>query len=200
MRRSRLPDGREMRHSRITVRYASGAFEHRYGSTLPKAGDRLGRNGEEGFVTSVEVDGPEGHGHRKRGYCGSRRRLMGGSQCSREARRRNGEGARPHPGRGVGALLETRNSRHRHRGGACQSRCGEVDALPPLPVERGACHGVPSVSRTALDARGRLGRGNEAGIDPSRASTRNLRRVRPVVSPRRLRRMFIHQGAPGSGR
>ena len=60
MRRSRLPDGREMRHSRITVRYASGAFEHRYGSTLPKAGDRLGRNGEEGFVTSVEVDGPEG--------------------------------------------------------------------------------------------------------------------------------------------
>jgi AcrR family transcriptional regulator len=44
-------------HSRITVRYASGDVEHRYGSTLPRVGDRLGRNGGEGFVTSVEVEG-----------------------------------------------------------------------------------------------------------------------------------------------
>jgi AcrR family transcriptional regulator len=46
-------------HSRITVRYASGEVEHKYGSTLPKVGDRLGRNGDEGFVTSVDVDGPD---------------------------------------------------------------------------------------------------------------------------------------------
>jgi AcrR family transcriptional regulator len=45
-----------MTHSRITVRYASGEVEHRYESTLPKVGDRLGRNGDEGFVTSVEAD------------------------------------------------------------------------------------------------------------------------------------------------
>jgi AcrR family transcriptional regulator len=45
--------------SRITVRYASGEIEHKYGSTLPKVGDRLGRNGDEGFVTSVDVDGPD---------------------------------------------------------------------------------------------------------------------------------------------
>jgi AcrR family transcriptional regulator len=48
-----------MTYSRITVRYASGAVEHRYGSTLPKVGDRLGRNGDEGFVTRVEADGPD---------------------------------------------------------------------------------------------------------------------------------------------
>jgi AcrR family transcriptional regulator len=46
-----------MKHPRITVRYASGAVEHRYEGTLPKVGDRLGRNGEEGFVTSVQADG-----------------------------------------------------------------------------------------------------------------------------------------------
>ena len=46
-----------MTHSRITVRYASGDVEHRYESTLPQVGDRLGRNGHEGFVTSVEADG-----------------------------------------------------------------------------------------------------------------------------------------------
>ena len=46
--------------SRITIRYASGAVEHRYGTALPKVGDRLGRNGEEGFVTRVEADGPGG--------------------------------------------------------------------------------------------------------------------------------------------
>ena len=49
-----------MTHSRITVRYASGDVEHRFGSTLPKVGDRLSRNGDEGFVTSVEADG-SGH-------------------------------------------------------------------------------------------------------------------------------------------
>jgi AcrR family transcriptional regulator len=48
-----------MTHSRITVRYASGDVEHRYGSTLPKVGDRLGRNGDEGFVTQVEADGTD---------------------------------------------------------------------------------------------------------------------------------------------
>jgi AcrR family transcriptional regulator len=49
-----------MTDSRITIRYASGGVEHRYGATLPKVGDRLGRNGEEGFVTRVEADGPGG--------------------------------------------------------------------------------------------------------------------------------------------
>ena len=48
-----------MTHSRITIRYASGDVEHRYESTLPKVGDRLGRNGGEGFVTRVEADGPD---------------------------------------------------------------------------------------------------------------------------------------------
>jgi AcrR family transcriptional regulator len=45
-----------MKYSRITVRHASGDVEHRYEATLPKVGDRLGRNGDEGFVTRVEVD------------------------------------------------------------------------------------------------------------------------------------------------
>ena len=40
----------------MTVRYASGAVEHRYGARLPKVGDKLGRNGEVGFVTSVEME------------------------------------------------------------------------------------------------------------------------------------------------
>ena len=48
-----------MTHSRITIRYASGDIEHRYESNLPKVGDRLGRNGSEGFVTCVEADGPD---------------------------------------------------------------------------------------------------------------------------------------------
>jgi AcrR family transcriptional regulator len=48
-----------MQHARITVRHASGDVEHRYEATLPKVGDRLGRNGEEGFVTSVEADRPD---------------------------------------------------------------------------------------------------------------------------------------------
>ena len=47
---------RGMRHLRITVRYASGDVEHRYDSKVPEVGDRLGRNGNEGFVTRVEVD------------------------------------------------------------------------------------------------------------------------------------------------
>jgi AcrR family transcriptional regulator len=46
-----------MKHLRITVRYASGAVEHRYEATLPEVGDRLGRDGVEGFVTSVRADG-----------------------------------------------------------------------------------------------------------------------------------------------
>jgi AcrR family transcriptional regulator len=48
-----------MTHSRVTVRYASGDVEHRYESTLPKVGDRLGRNGDQGFVTSVQADSPD---------------------------------------------------------------------------------------------------------------------------------------------
>jgi AcrR family transcriptional regulator len=52
--------GRSMEHSRIRVRYASGDIEHRYESKLPKVGDRLGRNGDEGFVTRVEVDDLDG--------------------------------------------------------------------------------------------------------------------------------------------
>jgi len=44
---------------RITIRYASGEVEHRYGFELPNVGDRLGRNGDEGFVTRVEADGPD---------------------------------------------------------------------------------------------------------------------------------------------
>ena len=50
---------RRMTHSRITVRYASGDVEHKYGSKLPKVGDRLGRNGDKGFVTRVEADDPD---------------------------------------------------------------------------------------------------------------------------------------------
>ena len=45
-----------MKYSRVTVRYASGDVEHRYEATLPKVGDRMGRNGDEGFVTRVEAD------------------------------------------------------------------------------------------------------------------------------------------------
>ena len=41
---------------RYTVRYPSGAVEYRYGDRVPKRGDRIGRNGDEGFVTSVERD------------------------------------------------------------------------------------------------------------------------------------------------
>jgi AcrR family transcriptional regulator len=44
---------------RVSVRYASGVVEHWYGATLPKLGARLGRNGQTGFVTSVEMDGPD---------------------------------------------------------------------------------------------------------------------------------------------
>jgi AcrR family transcriptional regulator len=45
--------------ARLIVRYASGAVEQRYGVTLPKVGDRLGGNGNGGFVTSVRMDGPD---------------------------------------------------------------------------------------------------------------------------------------------
>jgi hypothetical protein len=38
------------------VRYPSGAVEYRYGASVLKRGDRIGRNGDEGFVTSVERD------------------------------------------------------------------------------------------------------------------------------------------------
>jgi AcrR family transcriptional regulator len=42
--------------ARVTVRYASGAVEHWFGATLPKLGARLGRDGDAGFVTSVEMN------------------------------------------------------------------------------------------------------------------------------------------------
>jgi AcrR family transcriptional regulator len=41
---------------RVTIRYPSGTVEHRYGSTLPTLGDRLGWDGGEGFVTSVDEE------------------------------------------------------------------------------------------------------------------------------------------------
>lgn len=47
-------------YRRITVRYASGAVEHRFGATAPKVGDRLGRNGDEGFVTRVATNDAHG--------------------------------------------------------------------------------------------------------------------------------------------
>lgn len=43
-------------YRRVTVRYASGTVEHRFGATAPKVGDRLGRNGDEGFVTRVATN------------------------------------------------------------------------------------------------------------------------------------------------
>jgi len=42
--------------ARYTVRYPSGAVEYRYGATVPKRGEKLGRNGDEGFVIAVEED------------------------------------------------------------------------------------------------------------------------------------------------
>ena len=45
------------KYARVTVRYASGEVEHRYGTTVPKLGERIGRNGETGFVANVEMDG-----------------------------------------------------------------------------------------------------------------------------------------------
>jgi AcrR family transcriptional regulator len=47
------------KYGRVTVRYASGAVEHWFGASLPKLGARIGRNGESGFVTGVELDSPD---------------------------------------------------------------------------------------------------------------------------------------------
>jgi AcrR family transcriptional regulator len=44
----------------VTIRYPSGEVEHRYGREVPQVGERIGRNGEGGFVTSVEQHS-EGH-------------------------------------------------------------------------------------------------------------------------------------------
>ena len=41
---------------RVTIRYPSGVVEHRYGSKIPALGDKLGRDEDEGVVTSVEHD------------------------------------------------------------------------------------------------------------------------------------------------
>ena len=38
---------------RVTIRYPSGEVEHRYGTEVPQVGERIGRNGDGGFVTSV---------------------------------------------------------------------------------------------------------------------------------------------------
>jgi AcrR family transcriptional regulator len=45
---------------RVTIRYPSGEVEHRYGTDVPQIGERIGRNGDGGFVTSVEEEN-EGH-------------------------------------------------------------------------------------------------------------------------------------------
>ena len=43
----------------VIVRLASGAVEYQYEAALPKVGDRHGREGESGFVTHVELNGPD---------------------------------------------------------------------------------------------------------------------------------------------
>jgi hypothetical protein len=42
---------------RITIRFPSGAIEHRYGPSLPKIGDEIGLDGQSGFVTEVDEHG-----------------------------------------------------------------------------------------------------------------------------------------------
>ena len=129
-----------MTHSRITVRYASGDVEHRFGSTLPKVGDRLSRNGDEGFVTSVEADG-SGHATVSVGTPAPRVSCGTISVPPKGGRARQPKhGA--HPGRGLRALLATRHPCRRHRAGACQGRGGEIDALSALPFEGRARLGV----------------------------------------------------------
>ena len=43
----------------VIVRMASGDVEYHYEAALPKVGDRHGREGESGFVTRVELNGPD---------------------------------------------------------------------------------------------------------------------------------------------
>jgi AcrR family transcriptional regulator len=45
---------------RVTIRYPSGDVEHRYGTDVPRVGERIGRNGDGGFVTTALQD-EEGH-------------------------------------------------------------------------------------------------------------------------------------------
>jgi AcrR family transcriptional regulator len=40
----------------MAVRYPSGTVELRYSDSVPEIGDKIGRNGDEGFVMSVELD------------------------------------------------------------------------------------------------------------------------------------------------
>ena len=50
----------------VIVRLASGDVEYHYEAALPKVGDRHGREGESGFVTRVELNGPgRGDGDRR---------------------------------------------------------------------------------------------------------------------------------------
>ena len=44
---------------RVRIRYASGEVEYQFEQTLPEVGSRLGRNGSEGFVTRVHLEGPD---------------------------------------------------------------------------------------------------------------------------------------------
>ena len=43
----------------VIVRLASGGVEYQYETTIPKVGDRYGREGESGFVTRVELTGAD---------------------------------------------------------------------------------------------------------------------------------------------
>jgi AcrR family transcriptional regulator len=43
----------------VIVRLASGGVEYQYEATIPKVGDRYGREGESGFVTRVERNGAD---------------------------------------------------------------------------------------------------------------------------------------------
>ena len=43
----------------VIVRLASGGVEYQYEATIPKVGDRYGREGESGFVTRVELTGAD---------------------------------------------------------------------------------------------------------------------------------------------
>jgi AcrR family transcriptional regulator len=45
---------------RVTIRYPTGDVEHRYGTEAPRVGERIGRNGDGGFVTNAVQD-EDGH-------------------------------------------------------------------------------------------------------------------------------------------
>jgi AcrR family transcriptional regulator len=53
--RSSIP----LKCKRVRIWYASGEVEYQFEQTLPEVGSRLGRNGSEGFVTRVHLEGPD---------------------------------------------------------------------------------------------------------------------------------------------